>query len=154
MAWILSHLFTQRYFQTPTIQISGFNIEGICAFLYVSYLNSSFQLNSQEPIILFKHNNMQLSTFKQQSIVAFEAANEEILNQIIGRDITDRFFCFIQNSREWMKYYLDTVSECGLQTVNSQMTQYICEHYGLQNSGVEQHHPYSYLIQSYHELIP
>lgn len=97
---------------------------------------------------------MQLSTFKQQAIVAFETANQGNLNQfIIGRDITDRFFCFIQNSREWMKHYLDTVSECGLQPVNSQMAQYICEHYGLRNNGVEQHYPYSYLIQSYHELI-
>lgn len=97
---------------------------------------------------------MQLSTFKQQSIVAFEAANEEVLNQIVGRDITDRYFCFIQNDRVWMKHYLDTVSDYDLQTVNSQMAQYICEHYELQNNGVEQNYPYSYLIQSYHELIP
>ena len=97
-------------------------------------------------------NNMELSVFKQQAIAAFEMANADLVSPPIGRDITDRFFCFVQSSREWMKHYLDTVSEYGLQTVNSQMAQYICEHYVLHNNDVEQHHPYSYLIQSYHEL--
>ena len=95
---------------------------------------------------------MELSEFKQQAVVAFETTNAELVSSPIGRDITDRFFCFVQSSREWMKHYLDTVSEHDLQTVNSQMAQYICEHYGLHNNGVEQHYPYSYLIQSYHEL--
>ncbi|MCR5444499.1 MAG: hypothetical protein K6E96_02295 [Bacteroidales bacterium] len=96
---------------------------------------------------------MELSEFKQQALAAFEIANAQFISSPIERDITDRFFCFIQSSREWMKHYLDTVSNHGLQTVNSQMAQYICEHYGLHNNEVERHHPYSYLIQSYHELV-
>lgn len=97
---------------------------------------------------------MILSQFKTQALNAFEKANADTINQIVGRDITDRFFCFIQGNREWMKHYLDTVSEFGLQTVNSQMAQYLCEYYGLKNNGEEQRHPYSFLIQSYHELVP
>ena len=96
---------------------------------------------------------MVLSDFQKQAIVAFEQFIGADRDNYIAPDITDRFFCFIQNDRVLMKNYLDTVAETGsLQVVNSQMAQYICQHFGLK-SGREKHHPYSNLIQSYHELI-
>lgn len=98
---------------------------------------------------------MVLSTFMQQAIVAFEEMEPTITTQQIDCDITDRFFCFVQKNRVWMKNYLETIAETGnLQVVNSQIAQYISKHYNLQNNGVEIENPNSILIQSYHELVP
>ena len=53
-----------------------------------------------------------------------------------------------------MKNYLDTVAETGsLQVVNSQIAQYICDWFKLENNGIEVKQPESNLIQSYHELV-
>ena len=97
---------------------------------------------------------MNINDFKRDALQSFIECKPDITKDPVGRDITDRFFCFVQNDRLWMKNYLDTVAETGnLQVVNSQIAQYICDWFKLKNNGIEVNQPESHLIQSYHELV-
>ena len=66
--------------------------------------------------------------------------------------LTDIFFTFVQNDRELMKDYLDTVdSESSLKYVNSHIAQQLAKEFSLSNKH-EKGDPGSNLIQSYSKL--
>lgn len=99
---------------------------------------------------------MQLSTFKQQVVRSFRRNNRGILNQwLASGDITDRFFCYIQNNRIQMKNYLETIAEEGdLRRVNNQIAHYIRKEFNLHSLKRRNNKPRSLLIQGYTILIP
>lgn len=68
------------------------------------------------------------------------------------KEFTDQFFLFVQKDKELMKDYLDTVAETkDLQTVNSQISKLLADHFNLDGTGVINDNPHSNLIQSYSE---
>lgn len=104
---------------------------------------------------------MDFKSFKEESVAAFEQSvirerNENVFEEIkVGGHITDHYFCFIQNSREWMKEYLYQVAAMGnLANVNKQIAEYLRDEYGLKTNDVKVDYPFSFLIQGYHKLIP
>ncbi len=63
--------------------------------------------------------------------------------------IIDNIFCFIQNDRELMKKYLETVATTGnLQDVNKQIGREIVRHYGFKGYS-KNNEPKSFLISSF-----
>ena len=80
----------------------------------------------------------------------------EFLSMLFERyekQITDNFFCLVQNDKELMKAYLDLVADKGdLQYVNSHIAQEIAKRYGLKSILDQNKEPKSNLIQSYTEL--
>ena len=71
---------------------------------------------------------------------------------LFKEQLTDIFFTFVQNDRELMKAYLDTVdSESSLKYVNSHIAQLLAQEFSLSNKH-EKGDPGSNLIQSYSKL--
>ena len=77
---------------------------------------------------------------------------KDFINEVLteyDEQITDSIFCFIQNDRELMKKYLETVASTGnLQDVNKQIGREIVRHYRLKgySKNIE---PKSTLISSF-----
>lgn len=68
------------------------------------------------------------------------------------QEITDLFFLFVQNDKELMKDYLDTVAQTGdLQTVNREISRRLAKELQVVSTGVKNDNPHSNLIQSYSE---
>jgi len=73
---------------------------------------------------------------------------DEVLSKF-DEQITDNIFCFIQNDRELMKKYLETVASIGsLQDVNKQIGREVVRHYGLKGYSKDIQ-PKSILISSF-----
>ena len=73
---------------------------------------------------------------------------DEVLSKF-DEQITDNIFCFIQNDRELMKKYLETVASIGsLQDVNNQIGREVVRHYGLKGYSKDIQ-PKSILISSF-----
>ena len=73
---------------------------------------------------------------------------DEVLSKF-DEQITDNIFCFIQNDRELMKKYLETVASTGnLQDVNKQIGREIVRHYRLKGYS-KNIDPKSILISSF-----
>ena len=69
---------------------------------------------------------------------------------LFKEQLTDIFFTFVQNDRELMKAYLDTVATTGnLQSVNSHIAQQLAKAFFLTNTEEICDMPISHLIQSY-----
>lgn len=84
---------------------------------------------------------MNTNEFMQQAVPLFK------------EQLTDIFFTFVQNNRELMKAYLDTVATTGnLQVTNSHIAQQLTQEFSLTNSGETCDMPISHLIQSYSKL--
>lgn len=60
--------------------------------------------------------------------------------------ITDSFFLFIQNDKELLQDYLDTISESDRQTVNSLLGKLIAKELNVDN--IEKGKPKSFLIKT------
>lgn len=77
---------------------------------------------------------------------------KDFINEVLteyDEQITDSIFCFIQNDRELMKMYLETVATTGnLQEVNKQIGREIVRHYGFKGYSKDKD-PKSVLISSY-----
>lgn len=77
---------------------------------------------------------------------------KDFINEMLSKydeQITDSIFCFIQNDRELMKKYLETVASTGnLQDVNKQIGREIVRHYGLKGYSKD-NEPKSILISSF-----
>ena len=68
------------------------------------------------------------------------------------QEITDLFFLFVQNDKELMKDYLDTVAQTrDLQTVNREISQRLAKKLQVVSTGVKNDNPHSNLIQSFSE---
>lgn len=68
------------------------------------------------------------------------------------QEITDLFFLFVQNDKELMKDYLDTVAQTGdLQTVNREISRRLAKELQVVSTGVKNENPSSNLIQSFSE---
>ena len=73
---------------------------------------------------------------------------DEVLSKF-DEQSTDNIFCFIQNDRELMKKYLETVASIGsLQDVNKQIGREVVRHYGLKGYSKDIQ-PKSILISSF-----
>lgn len=64
--------------------------------------------------------------------------------------ITDRLFLFIQENKDLMDEYRETVCRDGLQEVNKNLGMAVKRHFNLDNGG-EESTPKSILISSYHK---
>jgi len=84
---------------------------------------------------------MTINNFMQKALPLFK------------EEFTDIFFSFIQNDKEVMKAYLETIaSEGNLQTVNSHIAQQLAQEFSLTNTKEICDMPKSNLIQSYSKL--
>lgn len=61
-------------------------------------------------------------------------------------EITDSFFLFIQNDKELLQDYLDTISESNRQTVNALLGKLIAKELNVDN--IEKGEPKSFLIKT------
>lgn len=90
-----------------------------------------------------------------RALPAFRRSVGEItLNQLMrGVDITDHFFLFVQNDRQQMKNYLDTIARVGsLGRVNNQIARQLRSLLGLRSLRTRNTEPQSTLIQGYTRL--
>ena len=84
---------------------------------------------------------MTINNFMQKALPLFK------------EEFTDIFFSFIQNDKEVMKAYLETIAfEGNLQTVNSHIAQQLAQEFSLTNTKEICDMPKSNLIQSYSKL--
>jgi len=84
---------------------------------------------------------MTLDEFKKEALSAFT------------KEITDIFFCFIENDRELLQKYLRVIGrEADLDTTNTALGRAVKEWFKLENDG-ENEEPKSRLIRSYTKHI-
>ena len=98
---------------------------------------------------------MPINHFMNRALPAFRnSVDVATFNQMIsGVDITDRFFLFVQNDREQMKNYLETLAIVGnLRRVNNQIAKQIRTRLNLRSMRTRNTEPQSTIIQGYTRL--
>ena len=79
----------------------------------------------------------------------------DLVDKVIARKnktITDEVFCLIQEDRDFMREYLQLVTEKGYKTVNRHIGKLVKEMYQLTDDGRSSEPPKSTLILSYQEF--
>ena len=98
---------------------------------------------------------MPINQFMNRALPAFRRSVGDVtLNQFMrGVDITDHFFLFIQNDRQQMRNYLETVARVGsLRMVNNLIAKQIRFRLDLRSLRTRNTEPQSTLIQGYTRL--
>lgn len=98
---------------------------------------------------------MPINHFMNRALPAFRnSVDVTTFNQMIsGVDITDCFFLFVQNDREQMKNYLETLAIVGnLRRVNNQIAKQIRTRLHLRSLRTRNTEPQSTIIQGFTRL--